>query len=166
MTQLLYRNRFRVPSARRPGWDYRWNGTYAVTVCVRGRVCCLGEVVDGEVGLSPFGEVVAAEWRRIPEIHSRVTLDEWIVMPDHLHGILLFGGGRGSSPTLGTVVGQFKQRSTKQIRTQRYPEFAWQERFYDQILNSLDALERYRDYLRGNPLRWQPPVVAPAPPVP
>ena len=83
-------------------------------------------------------------------------------MPDHLHGILIFQGEPLPSShegltagSLGAVVGQFKQRTTKRIRAQRRPEFAWQERFFDQILRDDDALERYRVYIRENPLRWR-----------
>lgn len=163
MEPLLYRNRFRVPSARLSGWDYRWAGVYAVTVCVRDRVRCLGTIVEADVALSPEGEIVAAEWMRIPVVHPGIDLDDWILMPDHLHGILIFMGarnepaepGRWTAGSLGAVVGQFKMRTTKRIRARRHPGFAWQERFYDQILRDDDALNRYRTYIRDNPQRWQ-----------
>ncbi len=164
MTPLLFRNRFRVPSARLPGWDYSWPGAYAVTICVKGRVGCLGEVVEADVALSPLGVIVAEEWLAIPGTHRQVVLDEWIVMPDHLHGILIFERGERPIPkeglpagSLGAVVGQFKQRATKRIRALRRREFAWQERYFDQILRDDEALERYRVYIRENPGRRQPP---------
>ena len=171
MDDAAYRNRFRVPSIRLRGWDYRRPGVYGVTICVLGRDCCLGEVQEGQVARSPFGEIVAEEWQRIPEVHPHVALDEWIVMPDHLHGILFFeperveGNAKGifAAGSLGAVVGQFKKRSTKRIRARRYA-FAWQERFFDQILRNKTALERYRTYIRENPIRWQThhPLTAPA----
>jgi putative transposase len=164
MRPLLFKNRYRVPSARLRGWDYRWPGAYAVTICVKERVCCLGEVVEADVALSPFGVIVAEEWLAIPRIHSRVALDEWIIMPDHLHGILMLQGEprpisqeSWTAGSLGAVVGQFKQRTTKRIRARRRPEFTWQDRFFDQILRDDDALERYRVYIRENPLRWHLP---------
>lgn len=69
MAPLLFKNRYRAPSARLPGWDYSWPGVYAVTICVQGRDCCLGEVVEDEVALSPYGAIVAeartpAKWKR------------------------------------------------------------------------------------------------------
>jgi REP element-mobilizing transposase RayT len=144
------------------GWDYRSPGVYAVTICVKERVCCLGEVVETDVALSSFGRIVAEEWSAIPGIHPYVTLDEWIIMPDHLHGILILQGEDRpflqeglTAGSLGAVVGQFKQRTTKRIRARRRPEFGWQERFFDQILRDDDALERYRVYIRENPLRWR-----------
>ena len=166
---MLYRNRFRVPSARRLGWDYRWAGVYAVTICVQGRICCLGEVTEESVSLSPNGEIVAEEWLGIPEIHPHVALDEWIIMPDHLHGILMFEKEEGNpwapglltAGSLGAVAGQFKKRSTKRIRARRCPVFAWQQRFFDQILVDDDALERYRKYIRENPIRWQSHAAGP-----
>ena len=164
MQPLLFRNRFRVPSARLRSWDYRWPGIYAVTICVQGRVCCLGEVIEDEVELAPLGLIAAEEWLAIPRTHPHVALDEWIIMPDHVHGILIFQGEDHPSPqeglpagSLGAVIGQFKQRVTKRIRARRQPQFSWQERYYDQILRDDEDLERYRIYIRENPLRWHPP---------
>ena len=161
MAPPLFRNRFRVPSARLRGWDYRWPGVYAVTICVQGRVCCLGEVMEDNVELSPMGAIVAEEWLATPRTHPHVVLDEWIIMPDHVHGILIFQDEDRTSPqdglpagSLGAVIGQFKQRVTKRIRA-RQPEFSWQERYYDQILRDDEDLERYRVYIRENPLRWR-----------
>ncbi len=163
MEPLLFRNRFRIPSTRLRGWDYRWPGVYAVTICVKGRVCCLGEVVEADVALSPIGVIVAEEWLAIPRTHPQVALDEWIIMPDHVHGILTFQGDERPAPedglapgSLGAVVGQFKQRTTKRIRARRQPDFSWQERYFDQILRKEDDLEHYRTYIRGNPSRWLP----------
>jgi putative transposase len=163
MAPTLYRNRYRIPSTRLRGWDYRSPGIYAVTICVEERACCLGEVVEGRVARSRFGEIVAEEWQRIPAVHPHVTLDEWIVMPDHVHGILVFQRekqgpivpGLLTPGSLGAVIGQFKQRSSKRIRARRCPDFAWQERFFDQILRDGDALEHYRTYIHGNPSRWR-----------
>lgn len=159
---LLYRDRFRVPSIRMRGWDYRRPGAYGVTICVQGRDCCLGTIEEGQIVHSPFGEIVRQEWRRISKVHPHVVLDEWIVMPDHVHGILFFapakveGTAEGilASGSLGAVMGQFKKRSTKRIRA-RHPAFTWQERFFDQILKDDEAVERYRTYIRENPIRWR-----------
>lgn len=159
MEPLLFRNRYRVPSTRLPGWDYSWPGVYAVTICVQGRDRCLGEVVGDDVGLSPYGAIVAEEWLAIPGMHRHVNLDEWIIMPDHLHGILIFEAREGPitqpAESLGRVVGQFKQRATKRIRARRHPDFSWQERYFDQILRDEENLNRYRAYIRENPARWR-----------
>jgi putative transposase len=146
------------------GWDYRRPGAYGVTICVLGRDCCLGKIEEGQMVRSPFGEIVEEEWRRIPAVHPHTVLDEWIVMPDHVHGILFFGPERVegnaqgilAAGSLGAVVGQLKKRSTRRIRAKRYA-FAWQDRFFDQILRDDEAVERYRTYIRENPSRWDAP---------
>jgi REP element-mobilizing transposase RayT len=163
---LLFRKRYRIPSAWYPGWDYRWAGIYSVTICTRGRIRCLGDVVEGQVDLSPLGVIVAEEWLKIPCHHPRVHLDEWIIMPDHMHGILVFHErtpdqrSDTSCPraqSLGTVIGQFKSDVTKRIWWNlKRSEFAWQPRFHDVILRKPADLERLRAYIRDNPARWSP----------
>ena len=153
----LFRNRYRIPSARWKGWDYRRPGMYFVTICTAGRECCFGEVAGGKVLASAYGEIVAREWQRIPDRHPGVTLDAWIVMPDHVHGVVILGSRDPGQPgpSLGTVIGQFKTKATKGIRALGYHRFDWQERFHDEILGSLKDLERVRTYIRQNPQRWE-----------
>jgi putative transposase len=163
---LLFRKRYRIPSTRYPGWDYRWAGAYSVTICTRGRMRCLGDVMDGEVFLSPVGEVVAEEWLKIPGHQPRVHLDEWIIMPDHMHGILIVHGETEGGPrdvkhlrsqSLGAVIGRFKADATKRIWwTLKRRDFAWQNRFHDVILRTPADLERVRSYIRDNPGNWSP----------
>lgn len=95
----LYRGRFRVQSARLPGWDYTSNGYYFVTICTRDRVPFLGEVLGSSVRLSRIGEIVAAEWRGIAVRRRDVSLDEWVVMPNHLHGIVVIRRELGAVKT-------------------------------------------------------------------
>lgn len=139
------------------GWDYRRPGIYYLTICTLRRDPCLGEVEGGQVKPSNYGWVVAREWQAIPAGCSRATLDSWIVMPDHLHEIVIFGAvpPEPEPVSLATVIGQFKKRSTKAIRALGYQSFAWQERFHDSILDSFEALENVRTYIRQNPLRWE-----------
>ena len=162
---LLFKSRYRVPSARHGGWDYRWAGIYSITIRTRGRVCWFGEVQRGQVLLSPVGKVVADEWEKIPRDHPRVTLDEWVIMPDHMHGILIFQGETPDdepakpkhllAQSLGAVIGRFKSEATKRIwRNLRQRSFAWQPRFYDVIVRDPSHLERIRAYIRANPTRW------------
>jgi putative transposase len=160
---VLFRNRYRIPSTRLKGWDYSGAGVYSVTVCTRGRIRWFGEIVEDRVNLSPIGEVVADEWRKIPGSFERVTLDEWIVMPDHLHGILIFQGLPESSKTsvhlapqsLGAAVGKFKSHVSKRIWWNlKHRDFAWLERFHDTIVRDSQALQNLRAYIRDNPRRW------------
>ncbi len=100
-------------------------------------------------------------------ISGHVTLDEWIILPDHMHGILVFedappqepgpmGASGLPSQSLGAILNQFKSKSTKRIRLDlQQPGFAWQTRFYDTILREPTDLERVRAYIRANPSRWK-----------
>jgi putative transposase len=121
--------------------------------------------VDGNVILSPIGQAVAEEWLRIPLSRPWIGLDEWVVMPDHMHGILIFRGetdgprdsNRLQSRSLGTVIGQFKADATRRIwGPLKRPDFAWQTRFHDVILRKSEDLERVRAYIRQNPANWTP----------
>ena len=88
-----------------------------------------------------------------PGRYSQVKLDAWIIMPDHLHGILLLESA--SPDSLGTIIGQFKSKSTKAVRGMGYRGFGWQERFHDHIVGNHEELQRVRTYIHENPLRWE-----------
>jgi putative transposase len=158
----LFRNRYRIPSARLESWDYRWSGMYFVTICTERRDRCLGEIATGQVSHSPYGEIVAREWQRIPGPHPRVDLDAWIVMPDHVHGILILKPApQETAASLGTILGTFKSKSTKGIRAMGYRDFEWQDRFHDHILKDVEELEQVRTYIRQNPQRWEAKATLP-----
>lgn len=157
MHDALFRNRFRISSTRLPGWDYSRGGTYCVTICTLGRVCWFGEVVEGEMVLSDLGKIVAEEWVEMARRRRYLNLDAWVVMPNHLHGILHFDQPRvnGKPRLLGQVIGLFKAACTSRIWDTGALEFSWQERFFDQIIRSEDALLRFRKYIQENPARWE-----------
>lgn len=85
----LFKNKYRVESTRLKGWDYAAVGCYFVTICTRGRECFFGEVKDGEMHLSEIGDIVAGEWQKTESVRPNVELDEWVVMPNHIHGIIV-----------------------------------------------------------------------------
>jgi REP-associated tyrosine transposase len=153
----LFRNKYRVPSARLKGWDYGRGGAYFVTICTRHRTCYFGEI--GQAGLtpSPLGEIVAEEWEVTSRLRPYVDLDAWVVMPNHFHGILFIRQPRlseGSRP-LGVVIGQFKAACTRRIWAAGRHDFAWQERFHDHIIRDDESLSHLRKYILENPIRWQ-----------
>ncbi len=84
----LFQNQYRIESARLQGWDYSRAGLYFITICAHDRAHFFGEISAGEMKLSPIGEIVAEEWQKTPQIRSNVELDAWVVMPNHLHGIV------------------------------------------------------------------------------
>jgi putative transposase len=156
MANLLFRNRYRVPSSRLPGWDYGRGGAYCVTICTQNRVCWFGEIQEGRMDLSQLGQIVADEWEKTPKVRPYVTLDAWVVMPNHVHGILLIDPPRldGLPRPLGEIIGQFKGVCTRRIWAEGSSDFDWQPRFFDQIIPDEETLLRFRKYILENPLHW------------
>lgn len=88
----LYNNKYRVESTRLPGWDYSSNGMYFITMVTQHRVYSLGEIVAADIPvmqLSDFGKIVDTEWQKSFEIRNELFLDEYIIMPNHLHAIVI-----------------------------------------------------------------------------
>jgi REP element-mobilizing transposase RayT len=119
------------------------------------------------------GEIVDNEWRRTGDLRPNVDLDEYVIMPDHFHGILIMDGpdvakprmDRGAwqcAPTkgasLGDVVRGFKSSVTKKINVLRQTPGVpvWQRNFHDRIIKDADDLKRTREYILNNPLKWKP----------
>src|SRR3954451_2865416 len=88
-------DRVRLPnrqSIRLPEFDYSQNGAYFVTICTARRLCLLGDIRDGEVRLSPVFQVARLHWQDRPRHTLGLTIDAWVVMPNHLHGIIVLPG--------------------------------------------------------------------------
>ena len=88
-----FKNKYRGTSHRKPGWDYSSDGMYFITLVTQNRVCNLGEIIDAAgsayVQLSDFGQIVDAEWKKSFEIRNELFMDEYIIMPNHLHAIVV-----------------------------------------------------------------------------
>lgn len=89
MNPDLYKNKYRIESSRLNHWDYGSNSPYFITICTRNRENLFGEIWDGEMHLSEMGQEPAKYWQKIPEHFPFVILDEFIVMPNHIHGIII-----------------------------------------------------------------------------
>jgi hypothetical protein len=84
-----YQNKYRIASARLQTWDYGWNAAYFVTICTQNRECFFGNIVDGNMHLSETGIIAHKFWMEIPNHFPFVKLGEFIVMPNHVHGIVI-----------------------------------------------------------------------------
>ena len=91
-----FRNKYRIPSNRLQNWDYGWNAPYFVTVCTAHRVCYFGDITDNVRDarfcvstLSEIGKIAWQYWSEIPKHFPFVTLDAFVIMPNHVHGIIL-----------------------------------------------------------------------------
>ena len=147
-------------SIRLKGYDYSQEGAYFVTICTRDREPLLGRIADGQMVLSEFGMVVARSWLWLAARYPFVELDEWVVMPNHVHGIVILRrGGSRTAPTkpLGRLVGAFKTVSAKRINQIRgVPgEPVWQRNYYERIVRDDDELSRLRRYVLDNPVQWE-----------
>ena len=147
-------------------YDYSLPGSYFVTLVTTNRLCLFGTANDSGMHLSDAGREVASFWEAIPSRYPIISLDAWVVMPNHLHGILAIEAtDQGTQPAaataISTVIQWFKTQSTLAYRTgvrqqgwQPYPGKLWQPRFHDRVLRNEFELEQKRAYIEANPYRW------------
>lgn len=88
-----FRNKYRIPSARMQNWDYRSNSPYFITICTAHRELCFGSITNSEINLTTIGEIVVNEWLKTPVVRPdmNIILDEFVIMPNHFHGIIFIG---------------------------------------------------------------------------
>ena len=159
-------------SIRLKGYDYAQAGAYFVTICTHGQRRLLGEIVDGKMMVSAYGEIAKACLEEIPNHFAHAEIDAFVVMPNHLHGIIVITHGthveaqhaaplHGSVNTprpgsLSAIVRSFKSASTRRINElRRMPGgLVWQRNYYENVIRKDHDLERIREYIATNPLRW------------
>jgi len=152
-------------SIRLKGCDYSQPGAYFVTICTHNRESLLGEIVGGEMILNEYGREVSKCWVWLAKQYPYLASDEWVVMPNHTHGIVILSGTyglrRGGSRTaltksLGRLVGVFKTVSTKRINGMRHTPGSslWQRNYYERVIRNEDELNRLRQYIPDNPAQW------------
>jgi REP element-mobilizing transposase RayT len=164
-------------SIRLRHYDYRQAGAYYVTFCTYNRLSIFGKIVDGKMVLNKIGQIAATEWERSPEIRREIELDAWVIMPNHMHAIVLITEsnientppnksnispntairGLGSiKRSLSSLVQGFKSSATLKInahrKTPRLP--VWQRNLWEEVIKSEERLNEIRDYIINNPRRW------------
>ena len=156
--------KYRIESTRLKDWDYSTAWWYYVTINTKNHVEWFGKVVNKKMILNDIGKIVEREWIKTEQIRENIELDYYVVMPNHVHGIIIIFENvkttrRVVSTTLkpnslGSIIGQFKSVCTKEIR-KLAPAFHWQSRFYDRIIRNEKELYKIRNYIEQNPLRWE-----------
>ena len=165
-------------SIRLKEYDYSQAGAYFVTVCTHRRISLLGEILKGKIVLNPFGKIVEEEWLRTKQMRKGVDLDVFIVMPDHIHGIISLTGiplsanrrgtmhraptpqfeqfGRPTANSIPTIIRGFKSSVTRRINEIRATPSApiWQRNYYEHVIRNEIDLEETREYFQNNPLKW------------
>jgi len=152
---------------RLPAYDYSGDATYFVTVCAFQRQCLFGDCIDGTVELGDIGNIVEEEWRRTA-FRGNVTLGEYQVMPNHLHGLLFIANKEidDNEPLrreLFRIIGGFKSAVTSRVRTRvAMISKSGRSGFNDHVVRNPRALQRIETYIRENPSRWHEDPYHPA----
>jgi putative transposase len=120
-----------------------------------------GDIVDDTMRLNDAGQLVQEVWSAIPRQYPGIAIDAFVLMPNHIHGIIMIGATDGTvgatgTPTVGEIVLAYKARVTVAINQHRGTRGVpvWQRNFYDHIIRDNDALDRIRQYIVDNPARW------------
>lgn len=179
-----FQNKYRISSARLENWNYGSPGLYFITVCTKNRAHYFGEISNDQMILNELGFFVQSEWIKSPEIRPDMNLElgEFLVMPNHFHGIMIIGenefnrvdDGRAAmhlvstsnapptpankfspqSKNLGSIMRGFKSSVTTHSKILNV-EFDWQARFHDHIICSHDEFVRISNYILNNPNNWK-----------
>jgi putative transposase len=166
-------------SIRIQKFDYGRPGYYFVTICVQYHQCVFGEIIDGCMHLNDMGLLVQPLWERLPRRFSTVRLDAFVIMPNHVHGIIELidlppaekpplnsripqrfraslqqAADRKVRPVLGAIVRDFKGAATYEIHKKGVVEFAWLRNYYESVIRDEKSLEEIRNYIINNPKTW------------
>ena len=164
-------------SIRLKGYDYSQEGAYFVTICTHNRECMFGKILDGEMRINEWGTIVEHCWLEIPEHYPNVSLDEFVIMPNHVHGVIILNenismiganivGAKdfsplhnnrpfGTSRTIGSIVRGFKIGVTKWFRKNTCIYTVWQRNYYEHIIRNEIELNKIREYILNNSLNWE-----------
>lgn len=169
-------------SIRLQGYDYSQEGLYFVTLCTQGMVCLFGEIMKREMHLNEVGEIAEECWNNIPNHFPHIEIFDYIIMPNHIHGILgISVGANKNSPeeipfhspskTIGSVIRGFKNGVTKQLKEcgllqellaniysplqKTMRNSIWQRNYYEHIIRNQEACNSIADYINHNPAKWK-----------
>jgi putative transposase len=172
----LFKNRFRISSARLQNWDYGRIASYFITICTYKKRCYFGNILnssnDSMLRVSKIGKIVEQEWLRTLEIRPDMNLKigPFVVMPNHFHSILFIGENKYNerynisiktrynsffpqSKNLASIIRGFKSSVTKRARIIN-ADFGWQPRFHDHIIRDEKSYNIISEYVMKNPLKW------------
>ena len=139
-------------STRIPLFDYSSDQFYFVTICAYDKKCIFGK--PGE--LNQIGKIVYDALINIPNHYQHIKIDHCVVMPNHLHAIIVVGcdGEAGERPSLNTVVGQFKSGCAREIHKIHSDLKVWQRSYHDHIIRNPESYKKIWQYIDTNPIRW------------
>jgi REP element-mobilizing transposase RayT len=164
-------------SIRLTGYDYSQAGAYFVTICIQNQKSLLGEIIDGEIQLNDAGRMIRTTWDGLPNSFPFAETHQFIVMPNHIHGIIILAGDytgehkvhayradqpRGTLPsTIGRIIQAFKSITTNEyiagVRQNSWKPFQgrlWQRNYYEHVIRDENELNHIREYIVCNPANW------------
>jgi REP element-mobilizing transposase RayT len=169
-----FKNKFRIETTRLKDYDYSSNGAYFITLCADKFKQYFGKIENERVFLSVSGVFAEQCWREIPDHFPFIQIDEFVIMPNHVHGIIIIDsapcrdvagnvsteikndGMSKISPKKGTissVIRSYKSAVTKAGNANKLP-FKWQSGFYEHVIRNNDDLQLTREYIVNNPMKW------------
>ena len=168
MIWVIKMNKEELPKRKHPrldNYDYSSTGAYFVTICTQNRRCVLSRIVGR--GLAP-AETTAIEYTSLGEIAEKqlflladrypyLTIDQYVIMPNHIHAILILNGetaGASPRPTLTDIVCTYKSLTTRECKKNGFREKLFQTSFYEHIIRSREDYEEIVKYIYENPIRW------------
>ena len=157
--------------------------TILSTICIQDHRSLFGDIVSDQVRLTPLGDISRKFWQSIPDHFPNSSLDEYIIMPNHIHGIVIihptavetqhaaslqdstFASLQDSNPpprqssqpalqSLSALIRSYKSAVKKWANENGYSYFTWQSRFYDHIIRNEKSLQKIRQYIKDNPTQW------------
>ena len=151
-------------------YDYSTAGYYYVTICTRNRENTFGKYENvvgallacARIELSIIGKIIDKQWNDIKNQYDNVELDQYIIMPNHIHGILIINKREGASPspTISQIIRSFKSKSALEYvkyindNNLNISGKIWQRSFYDHVIRNKQSLNAIREYISNNPLKW------------
>jgi REP element-mobilizing transposase RayT len=162
-------------SIRLKDYDYSQEGGYFVTICTQNLKNLLGEILNGKTALSPIGSIAQSFWMEIPKHFANVKLDKFVIMPNHIQGIIIIKNvgaihelplQKSSSHNnrverrkmlIPRIVGFYKMNTAKQINLFRKTSGSpvWYRNYYEHVIRNEEELNHIRQYIMNNPLRWE-----------
>ncbi len=166
-------------SIRLKDYDYSQEGAYFVTICTHERHEFFGKIIDGTMRLEERGKIAQNVWYTLPASFPGIDLDHCIVMPNHIHGIIVrtesteakpsssmetspteknalqqYRSAPNRSQSLKEIMRAYKSRVSHDIHTSNTPDFGWHREYYDHIIRNTRELEFIRAYIVNNPQKW------------
>ncbi len=160
-------------SVRLRDYDYSREGAYFITICTNNRSEILGYIENSKIILTLSGSVIQDLWIEISKIYKDIELDQYVVMPNHIHGIIVITEKMDShrrglinqtptkwimmknpSQTLGKIIRRFKAKASYVVHKTGFVDFRWQRNYYDHIIRNDRELRKIREYIMNNPTKW------------